>query len=541
GWRLGATASGLAPRRLHELLAQHWPLPPVAVAEGGSVDAALALDGDTGGRRVEIEVEARGVGFSDSAGLHAAENLGGRLRAGLVRSGAGWDGRVELTLDAGGTYLDPVFLDLGSAPLSVQAAGRRAGDALEVSAFELTHAGIARLHGSLGATSRDGSAVLAALEAELVPAAAAPLYRTYLQPFLFGGALGALDVSGAASARLRWRRSSGAELEVGLDGLDVVDQAGRFAWRGLDGRIAWHESGASAPVSLDWTAASLYRLELGAGRIVGATAGRDFYLEQPVTIPTLDGVVEIHALDVRGLGADALTWEFRGGVRELAMARLTAALGWPTFGGTVSGRTPRVRFADGVVNVDGELAVRVFDGEVSIRDLSVRDPLGLAPVLRADVDVEDVSLHALTGAFAFGNIRGRLSGHVHGLVLQDWRPSAFDASFATPEDDDSPHRISQRAVRNLTRLGGAGAVLSSTVLGLFEEFSYRRLGLACRLSGGVCEMRGVAEAEGGGYVIVEGGGLPPRIDVIGHHRRVDWDVLIARLKSAVDAPAPVVR
>jgi hypothetical protein len=95
-------------------------------------------------------------------------------------------------------------------------------------------------------------------------------------------------------------------------------------------------------------------------------------------------------------------------------------------------------------------------------------------------------------------------------------------------------------VENLASLGGTGAVLSSTFLRLFEEFSYRRLGISCRLSRGVCEMDGVAPAEKG-YYIVEGGGLPPRIDVLGFNRRVDWPVLLGRLKQINSAEGPVVR
>jgi hypothetical protein len=95
-------------------------------------------------------------------------------------------------------------------------------------------------------------------------------------------------------------------------------------------------------------------------------------------------------------------------------------------------------------------------------------------------------------------------------------------------------------VENLASLGGAGAVLSSTFLRLFKEFSYRRLGISCRLDNGVCEMDGVAPAENG-YYIVEGGGWPPRIDVLGFNRHVDWNVLLGRLQQINTTEGPVVR
>ena len=53
-------------------------------------------------------------------------------------------------------------------------------------------------------------------------------------------------------------------------------------------------------------------------------------------------------------------------------------------------------------------------------------------------------------------------------------------------------------------------------------------------------MDGVAPAEGG-YYIVEGGGLPPRIDVRGFNRRVDWEMLLSRLQLIVTSDGPVIR
>jgi hypothetical protein len=205
----------------------------------------------------------------------------------------------------------------------------------------------------------------------------------------------------------------------------------------------------------------------------------------------------------------------------------------------VSGIIPRVRLAGGRLAIEGALLVRAFDGSVVVRDLVLEDPFGVVPRLSANLDVQGLALEPLTRAFDFGRITGRIAGQVEGLVLEEWQPVAFDARLETPPDDDMPHRISQRAVDALATLGGAGGALSRTFLSMFEEFSYRRLGLGCTLRDGVCRMSGIAPADGG-YVIVQGGGLP-RIDVIGYTREVDWDLLVKRLQLATEAGAPVVR
>jgi hypothetical protein len=127
-------------------------------------------------------------------------------------------------------------------------------------------------------------------------------------------------------------------------------------------------------------------------------------------------------------------------------------------------------------------------------------------------------------------MEGQVSGWVRGLRLLDWRPVAMDARLFT-HDDVPRRRISQRAVDNLSSLGGGGgALMTGTVLSVFEDFPYQRAGLACRLANNICHLDGVAAHESGGFYIVEGRGLP-RLDVIGHRRLVDWPLMLRQLES----------
>jgi hypothetical protein len=117
----------------------------------------------------------------------------------------------------------------------------------------------------------------------------------------------------------------------------------------------------------------------------------------------------------------------------------------------------------------------------------------------------------------------------------------FDASLKTPAENPGKRRISQKAVDNLTQIGGgATGMLSRSFLRFFEDFSYQKLGLACRLQNDVCQMSGIEEAEQGYYIVKGGGGLPPWINVVGYTRRVDWADLIARLMAVRDSSGPVI-
>jgi hypothetical protein len=187
--------------------------------------------------------------------------------------------------------------------------------------------------------------------------------------------------------------------------------------------------------------------------------------------------------------------------------------------------------------LDGGLSVNVFDGFVDITRLSLQGPFSASPVLTADVQLRQLDLGAMTSVFDFGSITGRMDGSIDELRLVNWTPVAFKASLLA----GGGGRISQRAVNNLTAVGGgsAAAGLQGAVLKLFKTFGYKRIGLNCTLQASVCHMSGL-DNEADGYTIVEGSGLP-RLQVIGHQSQVDWPTLVRRLKSAIEGNGPEVR
>ena len=537
-WRLRLTSGSLAPGALWTFAVGQGLLPELEIGDG-ELSFSLRLGGGAEGPVAHLSAVLSGLSFSDADGSHAGEGLHARFEWRLSGRGRDWQTTAELHVDAGQLYLDPVFLDAGEDPVSISAAGdfHTESGALRLSHLRFHHDTIATVEGNL-TVGRDGE--LAALDLRLLQAPLGPVYRTYLQPFAIGTLFDALQVEGDVDARLQWHASADRRrLRVKFHDAGIDDDADRFSMFGISGQLDWDQSGDVDTTTLAWEGGQFYRIDFGAGILEGRFADRSFDLGAPVSVPLLEGGVNVDTLEVTDIGTPDLAWKFRGTVQPMSLQALTGALAWPPFGGTLAGDIPLVSYAGGTITVDGSLNVEVFDGVVRIRQLSIADPFGVIPVLRADVDVQNLSLAALTSAFSFGNIQGRLQGRVHGLILKDWKPTTFDARFATPDDDDSRHRISQRAVENLASLGGAGAVLSSTFLRIFEEFSYRRLGISCRLDNGVCDMDGVAPAERG-YYIVEGGGLPPRIDVLGFNRRVDWEVLLGRVQR-VTAEGPVIR
>jgi hypothetical protein len=538
-WRLHLRGRRLAVGRMLTRLAGF-----VALPGGMSGSGRVELSGDLTGAGVpdELSLELRGQGLalSDGTGLREAQDLSLSLRAGLTRSTSRWRYTGEAVVDRGQIYLDPHYLEVTDAPLRLALEGTWAPRTrrLEVDRLDYRHPGVLHLTGTLAGRQGDQGFVWDSAEVQILEARLRQVYPTYLQPLIMGGLL-ELESDGGVTGRLSWRR--GGVFAGALDVSDVYldDKGGRFGLYGARGHLQWGASRAGTRSWLRWNGAHIYRIGLGGSQLDLSVEGSAVRLARPVEVRVLDGALHLDDLVLDGLGTPNLRWRFQGYLTPISMEEVSHALGWPIFGGSLSGVIPAVTYRDGTVRLQGALLIRAFGGDVVIHDLVLQRPFGVAPRLQAQVDLRNLDLSPLTGAFSFGKIEGRLDGHIHDLRMENWRPAAFDARFYTPEGDHSRHRISQRAVGNLASLGGASGAVSRTFMRFFKQFPYDRLGIGCRLRNGVCEMEGVAPAEGG-YYIVKGCGLP-RIDIIGYNRRVAWDTLVKQLEDATRGGQPTVR
>jgi len=535
---LGARA--LPADWLQPLLDGLWP---EAHFTGGTLAADLVLETPADGLRVAGKVEARALGLDTDDGRIAAAGLG---LDGTLAMAFGTPA-TSVDLDAalrGGELLARSFyaaLPEGDVRLSLAAEGEGGRWRIPRLRFEdraaLVAAGVLAL--DLDADEPLQSAALEFGSPDLALANARYLSGVLGMAGLAGLELGgAVDDGSLALAGGRLQRADAV-----LRAVSAVDQRGRFSLQGLDGSVGWRRDG-SVQGALRWASARLYALPLGPASVAWRSADGGLALREPAAVPLFGGALRFERLawqPARQAEGEA-SFSLALALEDIALEPLTRALDWPAFGGTLSGRIPEARYEDGVLMLDGGLQMQVFDGRVAVGALRMERAFGVAPTLVTDLALHDLDLVPLTRAFGFGEISGRLEGRILGLRLVDWEPVAFDAELLTSTTAPDRRRISQRAVSDLSSVGGSGLAggLQAQLLSMFETFPYRQIGLRCRLENNVCTMGGIEPAVGsGGYTIVEGSGLP-RITVVGHQRRVDWPVLVGRLKSATAGQAPVV-
>ena len=533
-WQLDIEAEGLSlPQLTTRLVAAGQALPRL---EGGGV---LALTAHLQGRAAALQqarfsLRLQADSFTDADGSVAGEELDVTVAGDARAIAGGWRLNLKANADRGRLYVEPLFVEVPAQAIQASANFDYQTNTRQVTlhALEYRHPGSVVLAAN-GRIDLDSGPLLRDLQVVLQEGMVTAFYGTYLRPWFAGTMVGDLDTAGGLTGELHWQAGELGRVKLDLADLSLRDQAGRFDLTGVSGRLRWSADGAAEVSDLHWQGGSVYRVELGRADLLVETTGRQARLLKPASIPVLDGELQLETFTLELGAAAALRWQVDGILTPVSMRQLSLALGWPEFAGKLSGVIPAVRYDDGHLSVGGVLLVRVFDGVITLNDVSLERPFGVIPRLQLDAQIKDIDLESLTGTFSFGRIEGRLNGRIDDLEMESWRPVAFDAVFATPAGDNSRHRISQRAVENISSIGGGGVggVLSRSFLRFFKDFPYDRLGISCRLENGVCEMGGVAPApEVGGYYLVKGR-LLPHLDVIGYADRVDWESLVAQIMA----------
>ncbi|HEU4812824.1 MAG TPA: hypothetical protein VFS99_01175 [Xanthomonadaceae bacterium] len=509
------------------LLAQAWAAPQL---QDGRLDAQLQVQAGGGGPvQVEGLLAFADVGFDTPDGTIAGLGLGGRFALDYRKAGTQTAVQVDGTLSGGEFLVGKAYVALdGPVAVEVQARGSE-GEGWQVPRFAWRDPGVLLAEGS-AAFGADAS--LDALDLQLHSEDASPLAGRYLSGWLGLAGLADLSIEGAIDADVRIAGGALRSGSLQLHGVDLRDPQGRFRFDALAGNVDFTGGDTVETSELAWAGGALYGLDFGAARLPLESSAGTLRLREAVDVAVLGGNLRLEHLAIAPPGAgESLSLRFGLAVENLDVGRLSEAVGWPAFRGTLSGRFPEARYADDRLEFDGDLVMDVFGGNVRVSSLAMERPFGSAPTLTADLRIDDIEMLALTEVLEFGSISGRLDGRILDLRLVDWHPVAFDAKLLTDPKRGVPQRISQRAVQNISSVGDASFAnsLQGRLIGLFDDFGYSRIGISCRLRNEVCEMGGLRSGSNT-FTIVAGAGLP-RLTVIGHNRLVDWPVLVERLAA----------
>ena len=487
-----------------------------------------------------------GLGYDSKDGSLAAANVGadGQLTV------AGSIERPHLRVQAdfrGGEFLaGPVYVKLPHSPVAASVDATGSAAQWRIDAFDWNDPGVLAF-GASGVIATGDAPALAGMRLELREAKIGPAVDRYAHSWLASRGFVELHGSGSLAATLQFDLAGLQRLAFDAHAIDLRDGAGRFAFSAINGGVDWDAHADSRATTLGWKSFDLFRIPFGASTARLQSLAGAIVLAQPLDVAVLGGKVTLEKLSLQPRSPRGERYSASFAVAGIEMAQLSAALGWPRFGGNLSGGIPQIELVGDTIQLHGGLDLYVFDGHLGVSSMTIERPFGVAPSLGADIHFENLDLDQVTSAFSFGGISGHLDGTIGNLRLVDWSPAAFDALLRT----NGGGRMSYTAVNDLTSIGGGGGLsggVQTMALKLFDTFGYRRLGIRCRLRDEVCLMGGIeplptdtaTQSGAGGYTIVEGSGIP-RITIVGYHRSVDWPTLVRRLVEATQGQGPVVR
>lgn len=516
------------------------PVPDEWRCERGELKAAnvklpfslLLKQGKAAAAHYQAALTLRDASFSNVAGTQAAEKLNADLSLELRQQANGWQWQAALDWRSGELYSQPWYFAEGGHRLV--ASGYYAGDEIKVDAAEVTLAKV----GKAALSGRWQAGSLQDLSIDAAQLQLAPLYHLLLQPLLADSALNKLDITGQGSVKFEWRDGEPMSALLALNDVNLEDQDGRFALYKLNSHIPWSYDEAQV-AQLAYAGGHFLKIPLGEASVL-ADLNRYSLTMSQLYLPILDGALSLTDVSATRAASD-WHWHLRANLVPISMPALSQTLGWPRMEGKVAAAIPMVTYSRGNLTTNGDLLFQMFNGNISVSNLSMQTPLGAASRLHADVQMRRLDLGDITRTFSFGAIEGKLDGDVANLELSNWQPVSFDARlYSSP--GSYRKKISQRAVENITALGGAGAAaaIQRSVLRFFSEFNYKQIGWNCQLRNDVCLMSGV-EYTPQGYVIVKGSGIPA-ITVMGYNHNVGWSDLLARLKRVTEGNSkPIIK
>lgn len=482
---------------------------------------------------INYRLQLTELSFDSPEGLYAGEGL--QLDSqGMFSLGGTVSGRLSGSVTGGELLLGDFYRDFSDAAMAFEAQPTLNQAVLRIEKVLLTDHSAFKLQGSAQLGFEESkvptSFTISNLELEFPGA-----YKRYFESVAAIFTLDGLELTGSVRWSGDWQDGAFQSGELELKDMTIVDiERGRFAITGLDARMrpGDHEFDSS----LTWLGLLVGPVNLGAAELRLDSAPGRIALTRALELDVLGGQLVFDSLAIELPGSiesieKDLDIELRAEMRSMDMELLTKAMDWPGFTGEISGVIPAVSLNEGVLTVDGEILFEVFDGRIALTHLRVERPFGVLPSLAANIDIHDLDLEKVTRTFSFGQIGGRLDGYVHDLRMLDWKPVAFDAWLGTPARQEKSNDISRQAVNHLTTLGGGAATtaLTGPIMKMFNSFSYRRLGLGCRLQNNVCDLRGISEDETS-VLIMEGAGIP-KIMIKAFNRSLDFPQLLAGLTA----------
>ena len=507
---------------------------PTLNLSSGTVNFSINANGKaTTLHEIQASIDLSTLSVQSSDGKKASENLSLNTTVHAIQNQNRWYWQHKSLFKQGNIYIQPLYLENKNSDIFVETQGEYNPKDQQIILDKIHLQHRETLSANAYATiNLKPTFNIVTLNAYAQIEDLQKMSAVYLAPILETTEFEGLLLNGNIEAGVTVQDNQAEKAYFIANGLQVQDAKKRFKLQ--DGVVALNWSNnkdAQKTSTISWGQLDVFSIPLPRTYFNLRLKEKQVSLVNAFNIPLLGGNIQIKKFEWEMLDDNSPHVDFAGEIQALSLEKLTTLLEVEPLFGNISGDIPGIHFSENKLNLEGGLKIDLFDGQIAINQLSISGLGTDFSQFESNIKISAIDLDLLTQKFKFGGMKGKISGFINDLYMENWQPIQFYAWIGTDDNDDSDHEISQKAVENLASIGGGGAIdfVSRIILGLFGSFDYDKIGLGCYLHEGVCQLMGAEPAGVRGFYIVKGGGLP-RIDVMGYNTRIDWKVLLQRLK-----------
>lgn len=354
-------------------------------------------------------------------------------------------------------------------------------------------------------------------------------HQVYLNSLLELYGFNNTTLTGSGEGQVTLNKNQLSEFVSNFEDTNFIAPEKKVEFNNLNGNISWSQTENKAS-KISWDSAIVAGMPVKQFETSFSTFFDKLYLPKQVAFPVFDGEIQINDFVMTNMFSESVSASFSGNILPISIEEITKKLNWPIMSGSLSGNIPGVIKKGGSLIFEGEMNLSVFGGDMVFSQIATERLFGIAPVISGNVKFDKLNLEQITKTYDFGAISGLVSGNVNQLRITNWETERLDGYIESVKSKGVRQTISQRALNNISSIGGVQQAISKTFLRFFDEFKYKKLAIGCKLRNSVCEIKGLEESNGG-YYLVKGKGLP-NINIVGFRQFIDWETFIARLLNA---------
>lgn len=339
-----------------------------------------------------------------------------------------------------------------------------------------------------------------------------------------------LDIEGEAFGSIDFKDYKINRLNASFVDVSFEIESKKTEALNLNAQILWQAREKEQISSVNWENLVVAGMPIQKSQLKLSSVGAKLSITPNTNIPVFDGSIIVHQFSMDKIFEPQIDIIFDGEVTPISLALITEKMNWPIMQGTISGKIPGMKKLGQSIIFEGSLDINVFDGQMQIDHLSMERLFGIAPVIAADISFENLNLKQITSTFDFGEITGLVNGTVKSLRITNWKADRLEAAIESVASKKVKQTISQRAIDNISSIGGIQGAISRSFLRFFDSFKYKKIGIGCKLRNSICEMSGIKTADNA-YKLIEGRGIPS-INIIGFQKFIDWEIFLDRLLNA---------